>query len=787
MATPPMSLVAGTPQAPATAPGLLPPDPYADRALILETLKQFKSEALDNRWVFERVWWRNLLYVMDRQWIVYDRARGQWVDKRLAKWVPRPVTNKIRDGVDSLLSMFSAIQLAVSARPVGNDSKNVATAEIVDLLAPFVHAEHRMDQVLRLADLWNIICGNACLFPHWDKEAQDGEVVVPFERCASCNEVSSPKAIIDSNNACPKCGASTLAPAVGPDGAQIGESVPTGSGRTLALSPFEYAIPNIYADFDHIPGCLRLHWRPKRYYEAFYPELVKNLNFSSLPQDRSLQLLRSLATQTDMQAKSNVFGSGGEGKSEGIAEYELHLKPTKQFPEGLFVRAAGDGEPTILEGEGDKPQPLPYRTKQGKPLFTFCFLTYQPSPGRIVGRGAVDAGIQSQDKINQLDSMMQMTVQRVSNPIWLEPKGAETQSFSGEPGVVVKYNPLAAGGAKPERLAGENIPSSLFQLREQYVVDLEQHMGTYDVLKGTKPAGVEAFSALQLLVERGQSRFTTQFNIRGECYRKWFHLSLELERTYGPTERVIAVTRPNRGFSFRHFENAHLQGSVEIHVEDGSQIPKTSLGRRAAIEQANNLGLITPDDPEQKYAILGTLGLSDIMPSLDYNVKAALTQQDAFEEWANSQEAQSAMPALEQAVGQHAAAMQQFQMQAAPLQAAGLPAPAAPMLPQMTPLIREPWHKATVHIVEHEKWANSDKARELFLNFPVLKVFFTMHYQEDLTAMQAEAMAAMGPAPGAPGAGPGGGQAMAQSNRESGSTADVPSGTGEGSQNAGPR
>lgn len=787
-----------TPAAPpVTAPlqgrsaAILPSNPYADtnRKRMLEVYKQFKEEATDQRWVFERLWWRNLLYTAGRQWIYYDRRTGQWTDKRMARWVPRPVTNKVKDGVDSLLSMFSAVQLAVNARPVGHDAGNVATAELVDLIAPFIHAEHKMDATMRVADLWNIITGNAFLYVHWDKEAQDGEVVIPFEQCEACGFVASPAQIVDAKNVCPKCGQQKFKAAVGPDGQPVVETVRDGRGRTLALSPLEVVVPHIYQSFEHVPGCLRMQWRPKRYYEAFHKSLVPTLPFGKSPSDHSLQLIQALSTHTDIQSRATYFGAGGTGITEGCAEYELHLKPTEEFPEGLWLRVAGDGpDPIILESDTERPGPLPFKTKQGDPLFTFIHLSYQPVPGRLLGSAAVDPTIQKQDQINQLDSMMQMIVQRVSNPIWLEPKGSDVQQFTGEPGIVVRYNALASGGAKPERIQGENIPASLFQLRQQYLEDFEQAMGTYDVLKGSKPAGVEAFSALQLLVERQQSRFTTVFNSRGEAYRKWMSIALELERTFGPTERIINVARPNRGFSFRHFENASLQGAVEIHVEDGSQIPKTSLGRRAAIEQANNLGMINAQDPEQQYAVLGSLGLSDLMPSLDSNVKAALTQQDAFEAWAESPELQAQIPMLEQAVAQHQQAMMAYQAQAGPMAAAGLPMTAPPpVLPALSPLEREPWHKATVHVIEHEKWANSDKAREMFEQYPVLKVFFTAHYEADLQAMQAEAMAAAGPPTPTAGNAPGVGRALEQSNTESGSTADVPSGNGEGAQNAGPR
>lgn len=93
-------------------------DPYGSDAKLLEIFKRYKDECLEGRTMFERLWWRNLLYLLGRQWIYYDKKRGSWMDKRLAKWMPKPVTNKISEAVESLVSMFSGIKLATDRKSV---------------------------------------------------------------------------------------------------------------------------------------------------------------------------------------------------------------------------------------------------------------------------------------------------------------------------------------------------------------------------------------------------------------------------------------------------------------------------------------------------------------------------------------------------------------------------------------------------------------------------------------------------------------------------------------------
>lgn len=720
-----------------SATGSMPAIPAAgpqyNEQYLLEMFDKLKRESFSFRWVWEREWLRDIFYTTNRQWIYYHPTKREWVDKRLNKNVPRPVTNKMAEVVQSLRSSFGAIDLGVKARPVGHNPTSVATAEIVDKIAPLLHEEHRMNQVMREADFWYIVTGSSCLQISWDQDKRFNRVFIPHEQCLQCGTISSPADIVQANQTCPACGGIQFTKALNPDGSPAGEWHSYGRGKTTALSPFEYAFPPNVTRFDEVPYVIRLRWRDKSYYEANHPELIGKLVWEETPQDRSLQIYKSLALANDIGTGSHFssLAAGGNHSIEGITEYELWLKPNNDFPEGFVMRVAGDRSPVLIYSQDEGiPGPLPYKDKEGMPLFPFSFAGFEQIGGRLYGRSALSPLIQKQDQLNQLDSLIQMIVQRVANPVWIVPEGAGIDHFTGDPGLVLKWNPLAAGGtAKPERIAGENIPPTLFQLRAQYLKDIEELSGTYDILKGNKPAGVEAFSALQLLVEKSQARFTSAFKARGEMYRQWFSTALELERALGPDQRIMAVVSPNKGYTFRQFENAQLQGNVTIHIEDGTDIPKTALGKRAAIEHANQLSLLDPADPDQRYSILSQLGLADLVPSLDVHIQTALKLQDDFERWA------------EQPIGP-------------------------------SPLIIKPWYDAQIHWNERIKWLNSDHMRDLLARIPELEPLITLHLQE-------LAMIMTPPTPVDENGNPveeegvGGGRAMSNSNTNSGASSNA--------------
>jgi hypothetical protein len=741
------------PAGPSQAPTMLVPQ-YDERKL-LDRFDILKRESTEYRWIWEREWLRDLFYVANRQWIMFHPTRREWVDKRLSKWIPRPVTNKMAETVQSIRTNLGAINLAIKSRPVGNDTQSIGAAEVADQMFPLIHEEHEMNQVMREADFWFIATGNACLQMSWDKDTRFNRVFVPSEKCLQCGNILPPKAVVDAGQKCPVCGGTNLEKAIGPDGKPVGEWNAFGKGKTTALSPFEYAFPPNITRWDELPYLIRLRWRDKHYFEANHPEVVGKITWEKSPSDRSLQIFKSLALTNDVGTGSQFayLGSAGAHTVEGTTEYELWQRPTQEFPEGFVMRVAGDKSPTLLNmPEEGIPGPMPYKDIEGNPLFPFTHAQYEHMGGRLYGRSALSPVIQKQDQLNQLDSLVQLCVQRTANPAWVIPENAGIENITGEPGLIIKWNVLAAQGqGKPERIPGMPIDASLFEYRAQIIKDIEELTGAFDIIKGQKPTGIEAFSALQLLVERSQSRFTSAFQSRGEMYRKWGAIAIELERQFGPEQRVRAIVGPNRGYTFKQFQNAQLQGQIVIQIEDGSNMPKTALGKRAAIEQANQLQLLDPNDPDQKYALLANFGLSDLVPSLNIHVQAALQLQDSFEKWADN--------------------------------------PVGP-----APLQVKPWFDPQIHWIERVKWLNGDKMREMLLAKPLLEQVILAHLQQLQMILNPPLPTGPDgqplPQPGAPGEKPavpqGGALALKNSNQNSGGTQSVPRGNKQSNQNQGP-
>jgi hypothetical protein len=786
--------------------------PYGlDDAAMLALFKEAKKRAFDHRWQWERVWMRNIHYVNNRQWITYIRKANEWIDVKLAKWIPKPVINKLGEGVTALRAMFASVNIGVNVRPVGDSPENIAVAACADQYGPILHEEHSMDDVMNENDFWFIVTGNVFLHTYYERDAKHGVTEIPFEMCLQCNTIYSTPEIAEKKNLC-DCGGTQFGPAVSPEtNMPIEPEVqPNGKGITISLSPFELAFDSSYPRFDDVPEVIRLRWRSKDYYEG-HPKLkeqVKHIKWSKAPSETSLQLFRSLPYQSDLGVAPFLGNNaGGQGEELGAAEYEMWVRPCNKYPQGLVIRVLGDSNPIILHLEDEEaiPGPIPYQDADGAPVFMFSHAAFEQRGGRVYGTSPLDGVISQQNLLNQLWSFFLMIVNRVGNPLWLVPKGAEVERFTGEPGLVVKWNPLTVGGnAKPERLDGQNIPASLFTLEEKVLKNIEEGLGTYDIVKGQKPSGVEAFAAMNLLVERAQSRFASAFKSRGNLYKDWFKFALEIEREFGPDKRMVAVMSPAKSWTRKQFERANIQGCFSVVVEDGSNTPKTVLGERAAIEHLNSLGFIDPQDPDQRYKIYQKFGQTSLSPALDIHMQSALRKQQAFEEWANdpTQQQVSAQKAEEElmqwqqtvastpppppAVVQPAAGANgkpanmgdgEQPVNAAPVvdpvadeqqMMAAMPPP--PNVNTHTPLKWKKWYDARIHKQEFLKWMNGDTMVELLNTNPALEELCAAHLADmDMALMEEAQRQAMSQAP-PQGATPpqGAGMAMKNSNQEAG-------------------
>jgi hypothetical protein len=273
-------------------------------------------------------------------------------------------------------------------------------------------------------------------------------------------------------------------------------------------------------------------------------------------------------------------------------------------------------------------------------------------------------------------------------------------------------------GQKPERLAGLDAPVSVIKFIEQIDQDFEELANTFAVMKGKTPSNVRAASAIQMLIERGFGRFGTVFDNLEEAYENWAVQALELWRQRAVYPRTQAISKVAGGWQFMEFLGADLN-EVDIRVEAGSTRPKSQAGRQMLVQQMLQMGLLNPNDPEQRMKIFEEMGAVSLMPGAEADIKIVAEENARFMAWA-------------QGVGQQLKDMQQQGDEVPPVLTAALIQSTMPLKPN--PILD---HHPT-HLVHHRRFALTAEFRALPEMAQALFVqhLIQAHYMPMLTELQ---------------------------------------------------
>ena len=578
-----------------------------------ELYARLSSKVLTDRHIYERDWFRNVLYFLGIQWISYVPGSQRWYPKTLKKWIPRPVTNKFSSHASTMIQIMTAKPPLASARPSTDNPDDIAAADVTSIALPVLYEEMDSDTARRILAAWVVLTGNGVLHACYDPDMKHGSVTIPNLECPNCGKVMPPEQ--SQNGACPDCQAQMVEQTTPDQNGQImGQKMPRGKLRMEVLSPFE-----IYCDLEARSFQEVEELMVRRRYNVdvinarwpgndIQPESGTSENGSS-----GLNMLRSVAYSAGMGA----YGHGGAGVDNQSATVDfVWKKPCETYPDGLVAVYSNSKilNPSSLQ--------MPYHDQKGNPLWTFRHVGFDIVPGRLWARTPLDDVAPKQEQRNKLESLIQLIVTRTANPVWLRPKNSGIAVITGEPGQDIEYNAMAGIG-KPERIPGENIPTSVIAWLEKIDSDMEELAGTFEILKGNVPAGVTAGTALRLLLERAVTRFTPLLMAYEKAWGDATKDALCIFQEYGTEQRMAQIQGPGKVWETKAFSNADLLGSVDIVVDVGSSVPKTSVGTQALITDLAGLGVINPQEPETQYKILEEFGFTKLLGSVDDNIRQA--------------------------------------------------------------------------------------------------------------------------------------------------------------------
>lgn len=597
---PPTSL--GAPIAPAATQKELISDEDA-----LKLVNDTYADYSHGRKPFERQWYRNILFLLGNQWIVWDTLENKWRKKRLADWVPTPVTNKFASSGERLVSVLARIEPNWNYIPVSDSEKDIAASEMCKTAETIILEENKIQRIRESLSAWLVYTGNAYLLSG----------VEPVY-AASPAETTGENEGFGANP--------TQGPDVETPEEEAGEPVPTILDYKLytdVLSSFEVYLDQTIERFEDQIKVIVSNRRSKEYVKALW-----NVDVDEEDATPNIHYQESIGYVTSSPEITGFLASMSRIKR--VTVKRLFAKPSKDYPQGLYIVVAGSKvvEKKALPTSADSVDPATGQTIPGEPFIPIAPMKFDNIPSAAFGRTPMDDIVLKQIQRNKIESLIELIALRMASPIWLMPEGTIVRNFSGAPGAVVTYNLVGDKSKEPSRIPGEQIPTSVVQFLNQIDKDIEELVSTFEALKGQAPYSGAPGIVIEQLVEQGLTRFGPALRNIAEGYRIWMKHQIEFFRKYGITEKTVMKVGEASKWDVTKFKGANIQGAVNVQVESDSTVPRSSQVEVAKILEAIDAKLIDVTDPAVRQKVLRKLKIEDLKDEDEGDMRRATQENE---------------------------------------------------------------------------------------------------------------------------------------------------------------
>lgn len=561
-------------------------------------------------------WEKNHLFLDGKQWLTFNGNRetgGSWeVFTPLPEneYIPQPVTNYIFDSYQTLKGYLLKNKPRITVRPNTQTYKDKTSAMIAELVS-----EANFE---RLREAYNYEYAASCLITYgtvFKKDYWDNSFL-SISRVPKTQQ----QPIIDPATGAPTGGMEEV-PVLDPmTGEPVFDEIPLGDVSTAVVEPYRIALDPLAMNLHEARWIMEYSIRPLTWItENFDNKQEPGYTNRAAEVKEEKSLSNSMRRFYQLRNSSGVKGMNGglaQGSSSGASTMienaavvkEYYERPTEQNPKGRLVIVANgiplySGESTSEGGEQGDWHP-----------YSEC--RWEPVPGRFWGKGPFDDATEINKKINSIDSIIILTRKTQAIPQKLVQQGMVVAGqWTGRPGQQVMYRP-GPNGEKPETIMASGVDSQVWKEREQAVQDLKAITGAVDILKGDRPPGVTAASALALLFEVGTGKLFPILdrwkNFVESSQKKQLKLVAQKYREPRP-EFIKALVSKNTELTadtVKSFVGSDLNDNCNVVIEASSAIPKLKAAEQAMLLEVQQTGALNLEDPGNKVEFLSRLGIT---------------------------------------------------------------------------------------------------------------------------------------------------------------------------------
>lgn len=518
--------------------------PNSSEADIAAWVNSQYNQARTARMPFERVWFTNMAFYFGKQWVVWGQAGSyqfaRMVEPPAPPWRVRLTINKVRGYTSRELARFHSTRPRGFVMPSSDDTGDQAKAKIGEQIYQYMYEEVDLEMQQAIASMWAILTGNGYLKVTYSNEWD------------AKNEVMG-KIIVDP------------------------------------ITPFNLLVP--YLDEPQLnrqPWIMHCVVKDPDWVEATYGVRLKpeDSNAGDLLEDRMLNAM-------SLQEK--------KATTQGILLKEVWIQPCLKFPDGAVVTVAQDkvlvpvdaNQEDQFEGEG------PTSSKQLWIEWPYAHKEYpfhqriHTLANRFYATTFLEDLISLQRQYNRSISQVVETVNKMSRPTWVVPKGSvDVRTMTSEPGAIIQYNPGTPVPPKQEQPA--SLPNYVFEIVNTTKEEMDGVASQHAVSQGTVPPNVEAATAISYLQERDDATLWSATRSLERSHQTIGKQILSLVAQFWDAERMIKVTGPNQNFSAFLFKGADLANNTDFRVVPGSGAPISRAARKAELLELMKMGMIPP-------------------------------------------------------------------------------------------------------------------------------------------------------------------------------------------------
>lgn len=587
-------------------------------------------------------WEKNHMMLDGQQWLVYEGSRdtgGLWTKLRpnsANEYIPRPVTNYLFDSYQTLKGYLLKTQPRLTVRPNTQNSQDKVAAKLAKLILDCNWERMHEDENYEVAASCLLTYGTVFKKDFWDN--------------SSLSKARVPKMIdrpvIDPATGMPSQ-QTEMVQEVDAQGYPVFEELSLGDIQTAIVEPYRLALDPLAITLSNMRWVMEysikpLTWIRENYgkedpgYTGRASEVKEEKNLSAAMR-RFMQLKTSAGVKSVAIAGSGVGNDIGEGEmiSQAAVVKEYYERPTEKYPKGRLMVVA-NAIPLYI---GDSP----YEGPEDGDWHPYSECRWEIVPGRFWGKGPFDDATEVQKQINSIDSVIILTRKTTAVPQKLVPKGTlqHTTAWTGMPGLRVPYTP-GPSGEKPETIPAQGVDQTVFAEREQKVNDLKNITGAVDILKGDRPPGVTAHSALSLLFEVATGKISPvlkRWKRLHECSSKKQLRQIAKKYREPRPEFIRMLLSRNKELTedqIKTFIGTDLYDNCNVIMEASSSIPKLEAAENAKLMELAPMGVLNLENPKNKAEFLERMGIIGFDSEYTKDAQRASWENDLIDNLPNS-------------------------------------------------------------------------------------------------------------------------------------------------------